>query len=44
MQSDWYFLTPNMPRVCVPEELIEFLLTFDPRRHQGKPWIVRVQR
>jgi len=44
MRSDWYFLTPDMPRVCVPEELIEFLHTFDPRRHQGKPWIVRVQR
>jgi len=43
MRSDWYFLTPDIPRVCVPEELVAFLESFDPGRHEGKPWMVRVQ-
>src|SRR5207249_4527301 len=39
-----YFLSRNVPRVCTPAELVEFVKAWDWAQIRAKPYLVRVRR
>lgn len=39
ISSDRYFLTPAIPRVCTPEEIVEFVKQFQIDSYTSKPYI-----
>lgn len=41
-QSDRYFLTADIPRVCTPAEIVEFVKHFRLSAHSSKPFIWQV--
>ena len=41
-RSDYYFLTANIPRVCTPAEIVEFVKHFRLSTYSSKPFIWQV--
>lgn len=41
-RSDRFFLSERIPRVCTPEEAVEFMRQFRSADHVGKPWLFKV--